>query len=71
MICRMWLVIPPVDFSIFAGMLSGPGALDVFSRFIIFRIPSAFMVMGGIWGKSYLEADGILPGGSLVKTEEK
>ncbi|KAH8039506.1 hypothetical protein HPB51_007408 [Rhipicephalus microplus] len=34
-------------------------------------IPSAFMVTGGVWGKSYLEADGILPGGSLLTTEEK
>lgn len=71
MICRMWLEIAPVDFSSFAGMLSGPGALDVFSWFIIFRIPSAFMVMDGIWGKLYPEAKGILPDGSLVKTEEK
>ncbi|KAL1427134.1 hypothetical protein MTO96_017703 [Rhipicephalus appendiculatus] len=31
----------------------------------------AVMVIGGVWGKTYLEAKGILSGGLLLKTEEK
>lgn len=70
-ICKIWLEMTSVAFSIFTGMLSGPGELEILSFFIRFMIPSAVTSMAGMSVKSNLGKAGMLVEGSHVKTEEK